>query len=69
MKKKLLISIYKGDSDAMDNGDSNAMLNLGMYYHKIEKKYEEAKKYYLMAMDNGVLDVIELLNEVNAKLG
>jgi tetratricopeptide (TPR) repeat protein len=45
MKKYYLMSI--------DKGDSNAMNQLGCYYENIEKNYDEAKKYYLMAIDKG----------------
>jgi TPR repeat protein len=29
------------------------MYKLGYYYENIEKNYDEAKKYYLMAIDKG----------------
>jgi TPR repeat protein len=38
---------------AIENGNSNAMFHLGLYYYYIEKNYEEMKKYYLMAIENG----------------
>ncbi len=38
---------------AADNGNDNAMYNLGCYYDEIEKNSELAIKYYLMAVENG----------------
>ena len=35
---------------AIDNGISSAMASLGNYYYQIEKNYESAVKYYLMAI-------------------
>jgi TPR repeat protein len=29
------------------------MTNLGVYYQDVEKNYEEMKKYYTMAIENG----------------
>jgi hypothetical protein len=40
---------------AIDKGNLNAMNNLGYYYENIEKNYDLAKKYYLMAIDKGNL--------------
>ena len=45
MKKYYLMAIDKENSDAM--------FNLGNYYHFIEKNYDEMKKYYLMAINIG----------------
>ena len=42
MKKYYLMAIELNDSDAM--------FNLGHYYHQIEINYDEMKKYYLMAI-------------------
>ncbi len=38
--------------------NSDAMNNLGVYYHNIEENYEEAKKYYLMAINKCSLEAI-----------
>ena len=36
---------------AIDKGNSDAMLKLGVYYQTIEKDYNIMKKYYRMAID------------------
>lgn len=45
MKKYYLIAI--------DNGDIDAMYNLGRHYEDIENDYDLMKEYFLMAIDNG----------------
>ncbi len=37
----------------IEKGNAYAIFNLGLYYQKIQKNYEEMKKYYLMAIEKG----------------
>jgi TPR repeat protein len=46
---------------AIEKDYSNAMNNLGIYYQKIEKDYDQMKKYYLMAIEKGHTDAINNL--------
>ena len=38
---------------AIEKNNSDAMYDLGYYYHSIEKDYDNMKKYYLMAIEKG----------------
>ena len=52
MKKYYLMSIDKGNDDAMSN--------LALYYQTVEINYEQMKKYYLMSINKG--NVIAMSN-------
>ena len=46
---------------AFDLDDSDAMFQLGDYYHTIEKRYDFDEKYYLMVTDKGDSDAMFIL--------
>jgi TPR repeat protein len=46
----------------------NQNLFVGLYFYFVEKNYEEAKKYYLMAIDKGDSDAMYRLKDINKKI-
>ena len=44
------------------------MYNLALYYETVEKNYEEAKKYYGLAIDKGISKAKEKLKILEKKI-